>query len=94
LDQTKPYSRDNSYWYYAIKKPDETESPICKGCEGAMIICNTIGCLRYREWFIKNWNDNICVKPKKVKEVKNVDGFFRYEHPDLVREGICFISEI
>ena len=90
LDQTKPYSPENCYWYYAIKKVEDVTSPICEGCTVNMTICNTIGCLRYREYFVKNWNDNICAKPKEVPKPKNVKEYFRYEHPDLEREGIVF----
>lgn len=39
------------------------------------------GCSDWRKWFVKNWNENICVKPEpKGREV------FQYEHPDRVRE--------
>lgn len=31
---------------------------------------------------------------EKIRQAQQVREFFRYEHPDLVREGICFISEI
>lgn len=91
-DQSKPYSPENCYWYYAIKKVEAVTSPICEGCTVDMTICNTIGCLKYREWFVKNWNDNICAKPKEVPKPKNVKEYFRYEHPDLEREGIAFES--
>ena len=46
------------------------------------------GCGLWRDYFVRNWNENISVKPKKqAKEV------FRYEHPDMIREGLCFILE-
>lgn len=45
------------------------------------------GCGPWRDYFVRNWNENISVKPKKqTKEV------FRYEHPDMIREGIVFES--
>ena len=89
-DQTKPYSPENCYWYYAIKKVEEVTSPICEGCTEDMTICGTIGCLRYREYFVTNWNENIRIKPKEVPVPKSVKEFFRYEHPDLQREGIVW----
>ena len=30
---------------------------------------------------------------EKIRQAQQVREFFRYEHPDLEREGICFISE-
>jgi hypothetical protein len=30
---------------------------------------------------------------EKIRQGQQVREFFRYEHPDLEREGICFISE-
>ena len=66
-------------------------SPICDGCDQKMVICNTIGCLKYREQFVQNWDKNIHWTPPIPEEQKpKVKEFFRYEHPDLVREGIVF----
>lgn len=88
LCDSKPHSPKNSYWYYISKTPPkDIKSPICEICDHTMLVCNNVGCARYRERFVKNWNENICIKPKKVRETKD---YFRYEHPDLVREGIVF----
>lgn len=91
LNQSKPHSKENSYWYFASKKTAEIISPICDGCDQKMVICNTIGCLKYREQFAKNWDKNIhWTRPIPEQPKPNVKEFFRYEHPDLVREGIVF----
>ena len=67
-------------------------SPFCEGCKTGCR--NTaVGCDDYRSWWEKNWNDNICIAPKKPEPKPMVaEGLqvFRYEHPDLVREGITF----
>lgn len=90
LNDRKPHSPKNSYLYYNYKaQPEGIKSSICENCDKTMLVCNNIGCARYREEFVKNWNDNICAEPKKVRETKE---YFRYEHPDLVREGIVWIG--
>lgn len=70
-------------------------SPFCEGCKTGCR--NTaVGCDEYRAWWKKNWDQNIRVaKPVKVKPVEvkpEPEGpmVFRYEHPDLVREGIVW----
>jgi hypothetical protein len=46
-------------------------------------------CDGWEEQFIKNWNEKIYYpKPPQKPEPKKM--VFRYEHPDLVREGIVF----
>ena len=65
-----------------------TVSPFCEGCQKE---CTKVsyGCGEYRTWFVTNWNQNIHVPPVKpvVEEGRKV---FRYEHPDLVRDGIVW----
>lgn len=91
LDQAKPHSKENSYWYFATKKPEEILRPICVGCDLNMAICNTIGCLKYREQFVKNWNERIhWSRQEPKKQEPKMKEFFRYEHPDLVGEGSVF----
>lgn len=92
-DLTKPYSKKNCYWYYAVKKSDIITSPFCEGCTENMPVCETKGCFKYRCAFVNNWNENICIKPKDAPTEKDTKEYFQYEHPDLAREGICFISE-
>lgn len=103
-DTSKPHGPDNSFF----KTPKNTRairqdirrrklerknlvSPFCEGCKTGCR--NTaIGCDEYRAWWEKNWNQNICVAPKKPEPKFPAEGpqVFRYEHPDLVREGIVF----
>ena len=51
-----------------------------------------VGCDEYRAWWKKNWDQNIYVAPKKPEPKPATEGsqMFRYEHPDLVREGIVW----
>lgn len=90
LREDEPHSPENSYWYYAVKPVPDTASPVCEGCEEALRVCNQQGCLKWRQWFVDNWNANICIKPKEVPEAPKTKGFFRYELPDLVRERIVW----
>ena len=103
-DKDRLHGPDNSYFQtpemtVRAKKEDirrrkeerkNTVSPFCEGCQKE---CTRVayGCEEYRAWFVKNWNQNIHVPPVKpvVEEGPMV---FRYEHPDLVREGIVFES--
>lgn len=97
-DGDKPHGPKNSY-FHAEKKPEpvETVKPVsapaapvnvsrfCKGCDR---VCPSggVGCGSWREWFAKDWDKNIHVfspEPEYKGRMK-----FRYEHPDLVREGI------
>lgn len=103
-DKSKPHGPENSYFpipgmTVRAKKADIRRrkeerktlvSPFCVGCEEKCR--NTaVGCERYRAWFVKNWNQNISIaKPVPVIEDPNTIRHFRYEHPDLVREGIVF----
>ena len=84
-----PHGPENSYWYHRIKKQEIVTSPICVGCEDKYKICNTIGCFKYRNWFVDNWNKHICTNPPQQEETKK-RRVFCYEHPDLVREGLVF----
>ena len=62
-----------------------SKSP-CDSCE-KVCPAEGRGFRLWQDWFVRSWNDNISVKPKKqTKEV------FRYEHPDMIREGIVFES--
>lgn len=75
------------------EKEPENESVVisfCKEC-GKKCTNNGSGCNQWKEWFVKNWNQNICIKPKPMlpPEPKGRQ-VFQYEHPDLMREGIIF----
>ena len=103
-DTSKPHGPENSYFKApetttrAIREDIRRRklerknlvSPFCEGCTTGCT--NTaIGCDEYRAWFAKNWNQNIRVaKPVEVKPEPEGPMVFRYEHPDLVREGIVF----
>ena len=67
--------------YYSI------ESTFCKRCGIKKRHCLD-GCSEWKQWWIKNWNTNICVKPVTEEPPKREK--FKYEHPDLVREGITW----
>lgn len=91
-DPDKPHGPENSFWY--IRPPYqkvERHDYTCKFCEGCdKGSCQTVpnGCREWRKWFVENWNEYICIKPKEPEPRKRE--VFRYEHPDLVREGIVF----
>lgn len=91
-DPNEPHGPDNSFWYtrpdyQPVQKHDYT-CKFCEGCTQGTCQTNTIGCKEWREWFVENWNKNICRKPKPKEPAKKE--YFRYEHPDLVREGIVW----
>lgn len=98
-DPESPHGPGNSYWYSLDEKRKREEqerirqkklrqSTFCQGCSR---VCqnNGSGCKEWEEWFVKNWNRNIHRKPKEP-EAPQGKQYFRYEHPDLVREGIVF----
>lgn len=101
-DTSKPHGPENSYF----KTPEKTVrgiaedkrrrkeerknlvSPFCEGCQKK---CSaSFGCEEYREWFVKNWNQNISIAKPDVKKEPAKPMVFCYEHPDLVREGIAW----
>lgn len=91
----EPHSMDNSYFAYPGETQPErhatfidSESPFCKQCSREE--CNTMayGCKSWRDYFMKNWDENICRKGRPA--ARFAEEVFRYEHPDLVREGILF----
>ena len=64
-------------------------SPFCEGCKTG---CRktSVGCDEYRAWWKNNWDQNICIAQQVPKQDSGARRVFRYEHPDLVREGIVF----
>ena len=100
-NENLPHGWDNTTW--AENRPKETKKEesaeakakpdavrdYCSDCERAGAYCSydgKVGCKEYQENFERYWNKYIHRKvdiPKKKE-------FFRYEHPDLVREGIVF----
>lgn len=87
LNQNKPHGPDNSYLYYKGLDLPDIKSPFCEGCTRKYCPGNKVGCAEYRSKWKKNWNENICRKPKEPAKPTGRE-VFRYEHPDLVREGI------
>ncbi len=67
-------------------------SPFCEGCDKDCPGKSSRGCDEWKEYFQKNWNANICIAPKKPEQKTAAAGqqVFRYEHPDLIREGIVW----
>lgn len=90
-----PHSMENSYFVHTGQKEEErhptfidSESPYCKNCDIDDCDRMAFGCKKWREYFVKNWNENICRNGRPTP--RPADVVFRYEHPDLVREGIVF----
>lgn len=104
IDPSKKHGPDNSMYYDPVAAAKERQekrneyvtyrSPFCESCEKENCLTNgSLGCLAWREYWVKNWNEKIYVPPKEP-EKSNTKRFWQYEHPDLVREGICFTLEI
>ena len=102
-DEARPHGPKNSFFVVPelFHKVDEVQEvpeapataeapePRSKFCQGCERVCPSrgVGCGQWREWFARNWNQNIhvfCPEPEYNGQAK-----FRYEHPDLIREGIC-----
>lgn len=101
-DKERLHGPDNSYFQtpemtVRAKKEDirrrkeerkNTVSPFCEGCTEA---CREgVGCERWRQYYVTNWDQNISIAKHVPKEDPGARRVFRYEHPDLVREGIVF----
>lgn len=71
------------------EKPGHSESPFCRNCTRDDCPTNGDGCKAWETYFIDNWNKNIM----KLWKTTKTTPIFRYEHPDLVREGIVFEHE-
>lgn len=89
-DGSQPYGPENAYIrkgrILSAKEVMEFNKPvICRGCPDESASCSLSGCPQYKEWFIKNWDENIHqdIPPHLAKPKKTV---FQYEHPDRVRE--------
>lgn len=101
-DPDKPHSPDNSFFgeptREVVQKRREKKqntkgikSPFCENCQKVCPASGSGGCDAWQDYFQKNWDQNIHIAPKKpVTVVKEGPSVFRYEHPDLVREGIVF----
>jgi len=86
---SKPHGPTNSYFY----DPKE-RTGICEGCKMKCPTTN-MGCLRWRIGFADNWERTRRIFLPEVQTAEPaaappVQEKFRYEHPDLEREGITF----
>ena len=73
------------------RKKEERKALVSQFCVGCTEACREgVGCERWRQYFILNWDQNISIAKPVPKEDPNAKQYFRYEHPDLVREGIVF----
>ena len=53
--------------------------------------CHTTNCAAWRTWFIYSWNRaRYRIMKLKFRDTKTV---WRYEHPDLIREGIIWTGK-
>ena len=103
-DERKPHSPENSFFAENTREIirinsekfhefRQNSSPFCTGCEKECQRNGSGGCDEWQAYFKNNWDQNIYIAPKKKEEPvedPNITKFFRYEHPDLVREGIVF----
>lgn len=101
-DTSKPHGPENSFFKtpeMTVKgiaadnrrRKEERKALVSPFCEGCTEECKkAIGCERWQQYFCKNWNQNISIAKPVPKEDPNAKQYFRYEHPDLVREGIVW----
>lgn len=89
LNVCKPHGPGNSYWYARSKPTPDVVSPFCADCQRICPVSKN-GCEGYHSYYVENWDRNICRKPKEAPQAPKGREFFRYEHPDLVREGIAW----
>ena len=105
INNKLPHSKENSYFHLAgdstppqkaVQESEkkhlpsyiDAESPLCQNCKKKECCNIADGCVQWKECFVKNWNRNICRAVKQM--VRPAEQVFRYEHPDLVREGIVW----
>jgi hypothetical protein len=85
-DRSKPHSPENSFFKEREEPTEKPQEGVCAKCPYDVCVNISQGCLQWRQEFESNWNRKIC--RKKKEERKDNREYFRYEHPDLVREGI------
>lgn len=96
-NESKPHGPKNSY-FYSVKEETQRRHEkvladrtiVSRFCQGCVKHCPSHGrgCHEWAEYYMKNWNDNIYT-PAPEPEYKGRMKF-RYEHPDLIREGIVY----
>lgn len=103
-NEDKPHGPKNSYFivpelFHKVEEVQEVQEvpevqeapePSSRFCHGCDRVCPSggVGCGQWREWYAKNWNQNIHVFSPEPEY--NGRAKFRYEHPDLIREGIIY----
>ena len=103
---TQPHGPDNSFFvsYNSTEMrkkvdPKEIKPDMMNPCVGCSNQCDAgtvgcpmgaMGCKEWRVWFQKHWDEFIHQDLKSETEKKGRE-FFRYEHPDLQREGIVWM---
>ena len=93
----EPHSPENTFFHARPNKPEPKAKPekpeqkdICSTfCKKKKCDASGAGCAEYKKRWAENWNKNIHRKITESK-VPNRTMVFRYEHPDLIREGIVF----
>lgn len=97
-DPDLPHSPENTLFCepgtkieHPAKNTEKEQNRICEGCQKNSCTASGAGCPAYRKAWAENWNKNI--HRKKAEPVDpNKTTVFRYEHPDLIREGIVFVG--
>ncbi|MBO5953462.1 MAG: hypothetical protein J6Q53_05020 [Oscillospiraceae bacterium] len=96
-DASQPYSPDNTFFYDRKAhlgfesgskklKTSEIVSPYCVGCKQKCPASGD-GCYGWQRYFAQNWNENVRGLIKEIAPPEPPKReFFRYEHPDLIRE--------
>lgn len=87
-DHSKPHSPENSFFKELEHTEEKAQEGVCADCSHEVCVNISQGCLQWRQEFTDNWNHNIHRKKNEKPPIKRE--WFRYEHPDLVREGIVF----
>ena len=94
LDSDLPHGPENSIWVTLdaedmIKLAQSSSipdvgNPFCDACaQNGQDVCKDHGCAKWQDYFRKNWDEKIyCPKPVERKKE-----YFRYPHPDDIREG-------
>lgn len=92
-DPHEPHGPDNTFFREkAVKEKIQKENTIqqentlCANCS-KKCPTNGVGCREYQKAWIEHWNRNIHFKKQEEKTDPRKRQFFRYEHPDLVREA-------
>lgn len=95
-DDSLPHSTENSFFADSaevrkrraekFREDMQISNEFCKACTTE---CKGTGCKEWQDWFQKNWDEKIHV-PKVIPPEPEKPMVWRYEHPDLVREGIVF----